>query len=476
MELRDLIRILRKGLLFIVVGAVLGGVGGAAYALTQPKEYRSHAQLFVSVQASSTSALEIVQGGSAAQQKVKSYLDVVISSKVLTPVIDELHLATTPAALAGQMTVSSPLNSVIIDLYVDDTTPQKSAEIANAVAKSFADVAANGLESPKPGTPSGVRIETIEPAVAPLVPSNPAMATVALQGLLIGLVVGFGCAFLRSALDLRIHGTADVEGVTDKPILGTIGFDVNVSKRPLIVQSSPRSARAESFRALRTNLQFLGVDRDARSFVMTSAMPSEGKSTTCANLAIALAETGARVVVVDADLRRPRLAELMGLDNAVGLTDVLIGRAELGDVMQPWGARGSLTVLPAGDIPPNPSELLGSRGMQAIVETLQAQFDYVLFDAPPLLPVTDAAVLSRLTSGAVVVAAASRSKRNQLRNALASLDHIDSRVLGMIVTMLPTKGQDAYGYGHYVSYYDSDESPSATHESTRRAHLRKRKA
>ena len=147
----------------------------------------------------------------------------------------------------------------------------------------------------------------------------------------------------------------------------------------------------------------------------------------------------------------------MGLEGAVGLTDVLIGRAELGDVLQKWG-RTELHVLPAGRIPPNPSELLGSRAMVTVLGELASRFDFVLVDAPPLLPVTDAAVLSKLTGGAIVIAAAGRTKRQELASALRSLDHIGSNVLGIVMTMLPTKGPDSYGYGSYGSYYGASET------------------
>jgi capsular exopolysaccharide synthesis family protein len=232
---------------------------------------------------------------------------------------------------------------------------------------------------------------------------------------------------------------------------------------PLIVHDAPQSPRAESFRALRTNLQFVGTHATTRSFLVTSAMPSEGKTTATANLAIALAESGTRVLLVDADLRRPRVADVMGIEGAVGLTDILIGRAEIDDVVQPWG-RGGLDLLAAGSIPPNASELLGSEAMRALLDSLSSAYDVVLIDAPPLLPVTDAAVVSKLVSGVLVVAAANRTRGQQLSLALDSLDRIDSKVLGVILTMLPTKGVDAYGYGSYGAYYGRDRKVAARDE------------
>lgn len=157
----------------------------------------------------------------------------------------------------------------------------------------------------------------------------------------------------------------------------------------------------------------------------------------------------------------------MGIEGAAGLSDLLIGSAELDDVLQPWG-RGRLTVLPAGSIPPNPSELLGSAGMKAVIDELSARFDYVLIDTPPVLPVTDAAVLGALTSGVVLVVAANKSSRLHVKAALTNLDRVGATVLGSIVTMLPAKGANAYGYSTYSTYYGNgttaDQSASEPQE------------
>jgi capsular exopolysaccharide synthesis family protein len=170
------------------------------------------------------------------------------------------------------------------------------------------------------------------------------------------------------------------------------------------------------------------------------------------NLAIALADSGARVLLVDADLRRPKVHEYLGLEGAVGLTDLLIGRAEPEDVIQPWG-KHDLFVLPAGKIPPNPSELLGSSGLVSLIAEFNRAFDVVLFDSAPLLPVTDGAILARTVGGTIVVCAAGRTHKNQLKGAFSVLRNVNAPVSGVVLTMLPTKGPDAYGYGRYGHDY-----------------------
>ncbi len=457
MTTADFIRVMRRSWALIATALLLGTAAGAGLTLSATPMFSATTKVFVSVQSTGTTTSELVQGNSAAQQKVSSYIDVVPTASVLQPVIDDLGLDTTVAALAGRVSASSKVNNVVIAITVLDPDAATSAKIATAVGSSFAEVVTDDLETPTSGGPSLVRIGTIEPPVVPTSPTTPKLINNLVLGAAIGLVLGIAAALLRSTLDTKVRTQDDVRSVTDLPVLGGIGYDPTASKQPLIVHADPRSPRAESFRTLRTNVQFVDLDDTVRTFTITSSLPSEGKSTTAANLAIAMAESGVRVVIVDADLRRPRLDDVLGVEGAAGLTDVLIGRAELDDVIHPWGT-GGLHVLPAGRIPPNPSELLGSARMRALVQDLASAFDYVVIDAPPLLPVTDAALLARLTDGALMIAASGRASRNQLRVALEALASVGGRTLGLVMTMLPTKGAGAYGYGTYYAYYGKGAS------------------
>lgn len=474
MELRDYLRILHRNWVFILSLTILGAAAGFGWSALKTPTYEATTELYVSVRSGDSAVVgELAQGTNYARQAVTSFVDVVGSAIVLDRVIDDLDLDVTSAQLARNVSASVNLNSVILSATVVDEDPERAASIANSVGQNFADVVINQLEKPEGEAASLVRIETIQPALVPTAASSPNTGLNITLGLLLGLAAGIGFAVLRTVLDTRIHSTHDIEQVTDKPVLGGIAFDPETRTRPLIVHADPMNPRAESFRTLRTNLQFVDVDQAerAKSFVITSAGPSEGKSTTTANLAIALAETGARVALVDGDLRLPTIAAYMGIEGGVGLTDVLIGQAELSEVLQRWG-RGKLFVLPAGRIPPNPSELLGSQAMHKMLATLAEAFDYVLIDAPPLLLVTDAAVVSKFTSGALMVAASGSTKKPQLEGAVKALDAIGSRLLGVVVTMLPTKGPDSYGYGSYAY--------SATHDiretKQTRAELRKARA
>lgn len=455
LELRDYLRILRRNWI-LIVSVTLAGLlcGGALSILTKPT-YVSQTQLFVSIQ-NSGSAQELQQGNNFSQARVQSYVEIVGSPAVLQPAIDALGLELTSEELAGRVTAGTQLNTVLINISVADQSPVQAAAIAQAVATSLIGTV-DSLEKPKVdnGT-SPVSLSIIKPAKAPSVPAAPNTKLNLLLGLLVGLAFGLGVAILKSLLDNRIRGEVDLRAVTDAPLLGGISFDQDAARKPLLTQTGPQSPRAESFRTLRTNLQFANVSRRARSVLLTSSLPGEGKSTTATNLAIALAQAGQSVCLVDADLRRPMVHEYLGLERNAGLTTALVGSADINELLQPWG-EDRLFVLTSGVIPPNPSELLGSNEMKELIESLENAFDTVIIDAPPLLPVTDAAVLSQHVGGVVVVVGSHKLKQQDLEKSLTALGLVGSSVLGVVLNQLPQKGPDAYSY----SYYSSEDSLDA---------------
>lgn len=463
MELIDYIRILRKNWLIIVVATLVGIGIAAVFSLTRTPQYETQSTVFVSSQSGST-IQELQQGNTFTQERVATYTNLVSTPIVMNPVIAELDLGITAAELDAQVEASSTLNTTLITITVSDPDPILAADIANALAASLTS-AVEEIETPNDSDTSPVRLTRVKDALPPLTPSSPNAPLNLALGALVGLALGVGAAVLRSVLDTRIRSPRDVEQVTDRPMIGAIPFDPKVKERPLIVHADPLSPRAESFRALRTNLQFLDMEGRS-SFVITSSVPAEGKSTTTINLAIALADAGKRVALLDTDLRKPKVAEYLGIEGGAGLTDVLINRARVGDVMLPWGQR-SLWVLPAGKVPPNPSELLGSAQMHTLLEVLERDFDVVLCDAPPLLPVTDAAILAKATSGAIVIVASGRTNRHQLNGAMDALQTVGAKVAGLVMTMVPTRGPDAYyaygaGYGYGYGYFQEQPAKGRT--------------
>jgi len=442
-ELKDYIRIIRKRWR-IIVAAMLVVLAGAALATAlSPKVYEAQTRLFVSTSGGSDSGA-LLQGSSFTQQRVKSYADVITTPKVLDPVIETLKLNTTAAKLGTQITATVPLDTVLIEVAVTNPDPRVAAQVADAVGKQFTNTVAD-LESVADGKSSPVKVTVVSAPTVPTAPISPKPTRNLALGVVLGLLLGLGLALLRDLLDTTIKVEKDVQGLTDSTVIGGIGLDPEAIKRPLIVQADPHSPRAEAFRTLRTNLQFVDAAKHPRSIVFTSSVPGEGKTTTTANLAITLAASGARVCLIEGDLRRPRLLEYMGMDGSVGLTNVLIGQANLADVLQQF-TDTKVYVIGAGSVPPNPSELLGSTAMIETLRELESRFDMVIVDAPPLLPVTDAAVLSTITGGTVVVVGSGMVNRDQLAKALQSLDAVKGHVLGLVFNRLPTKGADSYSY------------------------------
>lgn len=426
-------------------------MGGVASVLVRPT-YTAETQLFVAIQ-NSGSAQELQQGNTFSQARVQSYVKTVSTPAVLQPAIDSLGLPVTADELAEKVKANTDLNTVLIDISVDDSSPVQAAAIAQAVASSLVKTI-DSLEKPKTGGSSPVNLSIVTPAEAPIAPSAPNTKLNLLLGLVTGLALGLGTAVLRTTLDNQIRGEADLRRVTDAPLLGGISFDQDATRKPLLTQAAPQSPRAESFRQLRTNLQFANVSGHAKTVLLTSSLPGEGKSTTATNLAIALAQAGQTVCLIDADLRRPMVNEYLGLERNAGLTTALVGAADVNDLLQHWG-EDSLYVLASGQIPPNPSELLGSEEMKNLISRLEQAFDTVIVDAPPLLPVTDAAVLAQHVGGVVVVIGSQKIKRQDLEKSLGALEMVGANILGVVLNRLPLKGPDAYAY----SYYSHDDVP-----------------
>ena len=443
MELRDYLRIIRRNWLLLLLLAVLGAGSGAGAAAVQTPIYTATAESYVSLD-SASNANDLSQGSAFTEQVVASYAHIADTPYVLGPVIDELRLGTTAVKLAKRVTVEAVAGTSVLDITVADASAARSAAIANAVAARLTD-AVNAL-SPASDTGSGlVKVTQVQSAVPATAPSSPSLPLDAGIGFLAGLLIAAVIAAVREALDTRLRDTEQLQKVAEAPVLGEILDDRTARRRPLVSRSKPAGQEVEAFRTLRTNLDFLEIDPGARSYVVTSAMPGEGKTVTTANLALALAESGQRVVLVDADLRRPRVADTFGLDGGVGLTDVIVGRATLGEALQADGASG-LHILPSGALPPNPGELLGGRKFLALLDELKASYDVVLLDAPPLLAVADASVLARRTSGALVVGALRRTRRPQLLKALDALDQVDARILGLIAVGVRRADTAAYRY------------------------------
>ncbi|MGI8685217.1 MAG: polysaccharide biosynthesis tyrosine autokinase, partial [Acidimicrobiales bacterium] len=312
--------------------------------------------------------------------------------------------------------------------------------------------------------------QLLSPAKVPGRAFEPNIKRSGALGFAVGILLGLGLALLLDYLDNRVRGEEDLERISGHlPMVGlipTLSGWRNRKAPHIATIEEPASSVAEAYRALRTSIQFLGLDRSLRTLQITSPVSGEGKTTTLVNLAVALARAGQRVVVVDCDLRRPRIHEFFGLDPEVGFTSVLVGDASLSSALQRVPDVSNLLVLTAGPIPPNPSELLSGRRTIEILSTLQADADVVLIDSPPVLPVSDAAALSTRVDGTLVVVNANTTTRKQLVRTLDLLRQVEAVVVGMVLNRAGGKrwGYDAYGY-RYGYGYSSAAKDGPAHRS-----------
>lgn len=453
MDLKDYVKVLRERWLLITIVALLGVLGAVALTALSTPQYQSTARLFVSTPEAETG--QAFQGGQFSQQRVRSYATLLTGEEVSRRVVDQLGIDEDPRSLTGQISAVAELDTVILSVSATDDSPARAQQLAQTTVEVFVDYVQE-LETP-PGRESAlVKATIVDRATLPSSPVSPQPARDIAIGLLLGLLLGVGFAVLREALDNRVKSVADIQHVLGDsvPLLGDIGYNKSVVKHPLISGLPSHHPRLESYRVLRTNLEFLDPDLDHKVYVVSSALPGEGKTTTCVNLALTLANDGQRVLLIEADLRRPRAADYLSLLSTVGVTTVLLGELTLADAVQ--SPYDNLDFLGAGAIPPNPAELLGSPGMQKLLAEARSNYDIVLIDAPPLLPVTDAALLAVESDGVLIVVKHHSTTHDQLRSSIERLKSVNARVGGTIVTMTPPpskrKGAAGYGYGYGYGY------------------------
>jgi polysaccharide biosynthesis transport protein len=308
----------------------------------------------------------------------------------------------------------------------------------------------------------------IEPATLPVTPVGPNVLLLVVTAAAFGLIVAVGAVYLLTYLDNAIKSPEEIKRLTHLPMLGgipTIPGEGYVDK--LITVKQPRSPITEAFRTLRTGVQFSTIDRsESTTLLVTSPSPSEGKSITAANLAVVIAQAGERVLLIDADLRRPVLHKIFDVNNLTGLTELLRRikvderdesvEVELGRVAQLTPIDG-LLLLTSGQIPPNPSELLGSNTHRQLLAALKQRFDYIILDSPPALVVTDAVVLSTQADGAILVIDADKTPKNQLRQSAERLREVNANLLGVVVNQLTSKMEGYREYNYYYYYQKPEE-------------------
>lgn len=404
--------------------------------------YRASAQLFVALE-SSDNPSDLAYGNTFTSQRVKSYPDLVDSPLVLGPVIDDLQLDTTPEELGKRVAAEVSPNTVLIQVFVDDSSPVEAANIANAVSGQLATVVED-LDRTSKDRVSPVRVSVTREAVPPSGPRSPIPALNITVGFVLGVLLGIALAALREALDTSIKDERDIFEATGLPTVAQVPTNTAVGRSPVIGSDSINPVWAESYRKLRTNLSYIDPDNPARVIVVASALPGDGKSLTAANVAASMTQGGKRCVLVEADLRRPSLSRLLEVSPDAGVTTVVTGKTSLADAMQ---TSHGFDVLVSGPIPPNPSELLGTQAFAGLLATLRSSYDVVVVDTPPLIAVTDAAVAATVADAVLFVVRAKHTSHGDVRRALASLQAVDAKVVGVVINQVAFSA---------LSYYQRD--------------------
>jgi len=459
MDLRSALKAVRSLWWVVALGAVLGGLAAGAFSFATTPRYTTDMQFFVST-SDSVSTSDVFAGSQFARERVASYSRLLEGDALAEGVISRLGLDLGPDELQNAIEASPVPETVLIDVSVSDTSAVRAQRIAEALADDFITLVGQ-LETPASGSESSVRVTLTETPRVPNGPSEPRFAFNVVLGIAIGLALGIALAVARDLLDRSVKSVEVATELSDAPVVGIVAKDRALAQRHVADWRESGNVTAESFRRIRNNLQFLNVDEPPRVIMVSSAVPSEGKTTAVINLAVALAEAGRRVTIVEADLRKPMVTRYLGMVGGTGLTNVLAGTAGLEDVLQVHG-EGAIQVLAAGPTPPNPGELLASESMRALVDKLRAQNDFVLIDSPPLLPVSDASGLAVITDGVLLSVRHGGTTREELAHAATTLSQVGAKTLGVILNIVPPKAELASVYGGGYRYR-SEEGRGAHH-------------
>ncbi|MBG0562747.1 polysaccharide biosynthesis tyrosine autokinase [Actinoplanes sp. NEAU-A11] len=444
MGLRDYLRVAKRHW-WLVVTSVLLALGVALVVnLRTTTLYAAHVTFFFTTP--SQMAADLYPGSMFSTGRMATYAELLTSDEIVVPLTAATRTGLTPDQLRGRISAEPIADTVMLEVTVEDPSPERAMVLISALTTLFKETV-EGLERNPEADGPAVRVEVVnqphlaEEPVAPRPLDNFALAVMA------GLIVGAGSAVLREVSDATVRNADALQALACAPVLARVPADAGApSVGPFV--SASNSARTEALRQVRTLLQTTAAGSSLKTLAVTSAVPGEGRSGTACSLALLFAETGQRVLVVDAELRRPRLAKFLGRDDSAGLSTVLNGSATVDQALQPWGA--GLWLLAGGRPPPNPSELLSSQRMTELVDEVRRRFDVVIFDCPPLLPVTDGEVIAARADGTLLVVRFSRTTGAQVSAAVRALHGVNASLIGCVLNMVPRKNTDAFP--HFDEY------------------------
>lgn len=445
MDLLEYLRAVRQYWWAATLLAAIGLAFGVLAVREEPDRFRASVTFFVVTRADESVA-SAVQGDQFAQRRVNSYVELLQSDRLAERIAARSEIQLEPGRIRTLITGTADLDTVLLRAHVTSTSRNRSLAIAGAIAEEFPRLVRD-LESSGGGV-SSVSLEVVSGPGVRTLPSGARATLVLRTGM--GLLLGIATTLLLHLRDRTVRREEQLEEIGAGPLLGVIPFDPGAEAAPLALEEGADPRRAERFRHLRTNLEFLAVNRAVQVLVVTSSVAGEGKSFVAVNLGQILAAAGREVVVVEADLRRPTLGEYVSLRSMHGLSDAIVGRVPVDEVVLPSHLHPRLHVIGSGELPPNPAELLGGAASAALLEELRARFDVVILNTPPVLPVTDGAVLAALADGVMLVVRAGRTHLPQVSRAITTLQGVGATLLGTVLNMVPMR--DVATYGGYVRY------------------------
>lgn len=465
MTIADLLQIVRKHLASAIISFVVVFAAVAAATFIMPPKYTATAEVFATYAGQSgetQTTNDMSSGANYLNTQITTYPELVKTEAVLQPVIKDLGLDMTTTDLADVVTATNPTNTFMVDISAEVGDPQQAADIANSVAKNLADQISSDLynnSSSSNGSP--IKLTVVQKAQTPTSQSSPNIPLYLAVGLIFGIIVGVGVALLKDILNTKVDSTDDVRELTHASSLGTVPQAAILDDSRPVVAAQPAGSEAEEFRRIRTNLSFLtttATQGHGRLLVITSTDPSEGKTTVSSNVAVALAEEGKSVLLIDADLRHPSVAHKLGIEGHVGLSHVLSRQASPADVIQKYW-KPNLHIMPAGKRPANASILLNSDLMKEMVDQALTQYDYVIIDTAPLSVASDATVFGRMAGGLVLVTGKGVVEKKELRSTATALQTAEVPILGFIFNFADPKKIHSKNYYYY--YYEDGNKRSS---------------
>jgi non-specific protein-tyrosine kinase len=494
----------------ILLAAAIAGAASYFYSQRITKVYQSSTTVLVNEapanQAPNNSTVSL------SQELTSTYSNMMTKDNVLTAVSKQLGLTISLGELKNMITVTPLSNTQLMTITVQSNDPNLAANIANAVVTVFAsqiqDIQVQRFSQSETSLKSQMddietkintfqaqenaaflqtdkdRLEAqvtqyqqiyasllqsyesvrlseaqsissivqVEEATPNLTPIKPKVMNNTLLAAVIGFLLAAGIIVAREALDDTIKNPEDISRKFKLPVLGVINHHISEKDAPITV-TDPRSPTAEAYRTLRTNVNYASVDKPIRTLMVTSSEPGEGKTTTTCNLGVVLAQNGNKVIITDCDLRHPRVHKYFGLSNRQGLSTLFAQSSELPNGISQTTAVENLTVVTTGLLPPNPAELLGSQKMQSIFTSMRTASDIILVDTPPILAVTDAAVLAPTMDGVLLVVRPGKTRASALRLTLEQFKQVNANVLGVVLNDIDLRGKPyAYRYHYYRNY------------------------